>query len=125
MDPERALVRISRLIAIVAAGGALCTFVGWGWQGGTAFALGAAAGYANFRWIKGAVDALGDATRKERKRWWVAVIFGLRYGILGAGAYVILKYSSLSIAAALTGLFVPVAAVVLEILYELVYASAS
>jgi hypothetical protein len=38
------------------------------------------------------------------------------------GAYVIVKYSTLSLAAALCGLFVPVAAIILEILFELVYA---
>jgi hypothetical protein len=52
----------------------------------------------------------------------VAVVFGLRYLILAAGAYAIVKYSELSLAAALAGLFVAVAAVLVEILFELVYA---
>jgi hypothetical protein len=49
-------------------------------------------------------------------------MLGLRYLILGAAGYVILNYSSLSLAAAMAGLFVPVAAVILEILFELIYA---
>jgi hypothetical protein len=50
------------------------------------------------------------------------VLLGLRYVLLGAGAYVILKYTAISLPAALAGLFVPVAAVLIEILIELAYA---
>jgi hypothetical protein len=48
---------------------------------------------------------------------------GLRYLLLAAGAYVIVNFTSLSLPAALAGLFVPVAAVILEIVFELIYAS--
>ena len=65
------------------------------------------------------VDALG-AARPTRTR--VAMLAGLRYVLLGGGAYVILKYSSISITAALVGLFVSVAAVIVEIVIELAYA---
>ena len=46
----------------------------------------------------------------------------MRYILLGGGAYVILKYSAISLPAALAGLFVSVAAVIAEILFELAYA---
>ena len=46
----------------------------------------------------------------------------MRYVLLGGGAYVILKYSAISLPAALAGLFVSVAAVIVEILFELAYA---
>jgi hypothetical protein len=65
------------------------------------------------------VDALGE-TRPTRKR--VAVLAGLRYALLGGGAYVILRFSSVSVTATLAGLFVAVAAVIVEICFELVYA---
>jgi hypothetical protein len=52
----------------------------------------------------------------------MAVILGLRYVILGGIAYGILKYSAVSLPAMFWGLFVTVAAVILEILFELVYA---
>jgi hypothetical protein len=52
----------------------------------------------------------------------VAVFLGLRYLLLGAGGYAILNFSALSLAAAAVGLFVPVAAVILEVLFELIYA---
>ena len=47
-----------------------------------------------------------------------ALFFAFRYLILAAGAYVILKYSKLSLPAALTGLFVPLAAVIVEVLIQ-------
>ena len=55
---------------------------------------------------------------KDRK----AVLLGLRYVLLGGGAYVILKYTAISLPAALAGLFIPAAAVIVEILIQLVYA---
>ena len=85
-------------------------------------ALGAAAGYLNFRWLKRLVDSLDEAARGKPPKARVAVFLGLRYLLLAAGGYVILNFSSLSLAAALIGLFVPAAAVVLEILFELIYA---
>ena len=63
-------------------------------------------------------DALGGPAAKPRK----AVFLGLRYAFLGGGAYVILKFSAISLSAALSGLFVSIAAVVLEIIFELAYA---
>ena len=80
--------------------------------------IGSAVSALNFRWLKQLTQALGSGTAKPR----TAVFLGMRYLLLGGGAYVILKYSAISLPAALSGLFVSVAAVVLEILLELAYA---
>jgi hypothetical protein len=127
MDPEqlfvgRALGRIRFLIIFLSGAGTLVAAVYGGWRWALGFILGAAAGYLNFRWLKKLVDSLGEAVRGRPPKARVAVILGLRYLLLAAGGYVILNFSSLSLAAALTGLFVPAAAVVLEILFELIYA---
>ena len=116
---ERALGRITKVTLALAAGG-LVAAAAWGgsrWAAG--FALGAAVSWLNFRWLKQVVDALGQS-RPTRKR--VAILAGLRYALLGGGAYAILRFSSVSMTAALLGLFVSVAAVVVEICFELVYA---
>jgi ATP synthase I chain len=115
---ERAPERIARAMAAFAAGGALGAAVwrGWAWGGG--FAVGAAASWLNFGWLKQIVDALGSARPPRR----VVAMAVLRYVLLGGGAYVILRYTPISLPAALAGLFVPVAAVIVEILFELVYA---
>jgi len=127
MDPEqalfdRALRRIARgTLALAGAGCLVCLFLrGWKWA--IPYLLGAGASYLNFRWLKRVVDALGAAlTARPSPKF--AILIGLRYVLLAAGAYVIVNFTSLSLPAALIGLFVPVAAVILEMIFELVYAS--
>ena len=121
---ERAVARIQRWTIALAIGGSAAGTIAFGWQWGLAFLLGAVASWLNFRWLKRFVDALSQvaAAAKSPPRKRVAVIFGLRYLILAAGAYAIVKYSELSLTAALAGLFVAVAAAIAEILFELVYA---
>jgi hypothetical protein len=116
---DDALARIGKAMVTIAAVGLLVASVWRGWTYGAGFALGAAVSWLNFRWLKQIVDALGSA-RPTRKR--VAILAGLRYALLGGGSYVILQYSSINLVAAMVGLFVSVAAVIVEICYELVYA---
>lgn len=114
---ERAAARIFKLMFAIAAGGAIVAFAWHGFAWGAGFALGAAASWLNFRWLKHIVDALGGKRVPRR----VAAAAGLRYLLLGAGGYVIVRYSPISLPAALAGLFVAAAAVIVEILFELVY----
>ena len=119
----RAVGRITNTTLVLGAAGAAAAAALAGLPGAIGFLLGAGASYLNFRWLKRLVDSLGATAvsgRPPRAR--VAVFLGLRYLLLGAGAYVILKSSAVSLPAALAGLFVSVAAVVLEIVFELVYA---
>jgi hypothetical protein len=50
------------------------------------------------------------------------LVLGFRYLILGAGAYVILRLSKISLMAVLAGVFVLTAAVFVEVIFEIVYA---
>ena len=115
---DRAVVRIWKLIWAIGAGGAIGLLAWRGWPWGAGWAIGTVVSALNFRWLKQLVDAIGGKATKPRK----AVFLGLRYVLLGAGAYVILKFSAISPPAALAGLFVSVAAVIIEILFELAYA---
>lgn len=118
----RAVDRIGRATLVLGGAGALAAVAAGGLPAGGGFLLGAGASYLNFRWLKRLVEALGtSAVSGDPPRARVAVFLGLRYLILGAGAYVILRSSTLNLAAALAGLFVSVAAVIVEILFELVY----
>ena len=110
------------MIAVLGFAGAATAAVYGGWQWATGFVLGAAASYLNFRWLTQLVNALGQAAQSKPTKKRIAVLLGLRYLLLGTAGYVILNFSALSLAAALFGLFVPVAAVILEILFELAYA---
>jgi hypothetical protein len=122
MDLDRAVGRMFRLTAALTALGAAIYFAIGGWRGGFGFLLGGLISYLNFHWLKRTVYALGDAAGGKPPRARVAVFLGLRYLLLGLGAYAILKFSEISLMAALVGLFAPTAAVILEILIELIYA---
>jgi hypothetical protein len=115
---ERAVARIARAMLLFAAAGVIAAFLWRGPAWGAGFALGSAVSWLNFRWLKQLVYTLGSHRARPR----TAVKMGFRYLLLGGGAYVILKYLPLNQLAALAGLFVSVAAVIVEILFELVYA---
>jgi hypothetical protein len=114
--------RILRLTLALTVLGSAVYFAKSGWRGGCGFLLGGLISYVNFRWLKRTVYALGETAGGKPPRARVAVFLGLRYLLLGGGAYAILKFSEISLKAALVGLFVPTAAVILEILIELIYA---
>jgi len=118
---EIALRRITRGTLALGIGGCFFCLFWRGWRWALAYLLGAAASYLNFRWLKRIVDELSGAL-SARPSPKYAVLIGLRYLLLGAGGYVIVNFTSLSLPAALIGLFVPVAAVILEIIFELIYA---
>jgi hypothetical protein len=115
---ERGIERIWKVMGAVAAGGAMVALAWRGWTWSAGWLIGSAVSALNFRWLKQVTDALGSGEARPRK----AVFLGMRYVLLGAGAYVILKYSPISLPAALAGLFVSVVAVIVEILFELFYA---
>jgi hypothetical protein len=114
---ERTAASVTRTIVVAAAVGIALAFAWRGWPAGLGFSLGATAAWFNFRWLKGFVAGLGP----DGKPGAFAIFFALRYLFLAAGAYVILKYSKLSLPAALAGLFVPLAAVVVEVFIQLRY----
>ncbi len=116
---ERAMRRIYRGIAIAGAAGLVAALWMKGWQAGLAFLIAAAGSYFSFSSLHQAVKALGPEARPMRKR--VIAFVALRYVVLFTGVYVIVKVFGMNAIAALAGLFVPVAAVVVEILYELVH----
>ena len=116
---SRAVRRILRFMAILAGAGTLAAFAWRGWRSGAGFAVGAAIAWINFLWLKKIADSLGAPGRASPGH---AVFFGLRFLILAGVAYVILTFTSVSIPAALIGLFVSLGAVLLEILFQLVYA---
>jgi hypothetical protein len=116
---QRAEARIARVMLALGAAGVVAMLVWRGWTWGAGFALGAAASWLGFHWLRLVVGALGGGGRPRQR---LALLGGLRYLLLGCGAYVIVKHSSISVAAALAGLFVSAAAVIVEILFELAYA---
>lgn len=117
---RQAMQRIQVLTAGLAVVGAAGFFWMAGWPGGMGFLLGAVASWLNFWWLKRIAEALGESGAKPRSG--AAIFLGLRYLVLIAAGYVIVNYFGISLMAALSGLLTAVMAVILEILYELIYA---
>ena len=117
---RRAVGRIVKFLGVLAAAGAIVSFAWRGWRAAAGFALGSTLAWINFLWLKGIADSLGASGMKASAR--SAFLFGSRYLILGAIAYVILRFTNISTPAALTGLFVSLGAVLAEIIFEIIYA---
>ena len=119
---DRALARIVRcMLALTVIGTVIVWFHG-GWRWSAGFVAGALVSYLSFRGFERVANLLGPATEVKPPRVRVAILMGARYLLLAAGGYAIVRFSTLSLTAALLGLFVSAAAVILEILYELIYA---
>jgi len=122
--------RIEWMTLAFGLAGAAFVFLRWGSQAGAGVALGAVLAWLNFRWMKQGVNALvkistAQASDAEHARVPLTVyakFFG-RFALLLVVVYVILSRSLLPVAAVLGGLFAVVAAVMIEIMWELVRGS--
>lgn len=119
---ERRVEWLTALLGLAAAAFALAR---WGWLWGAGVALGTGITWINFRWLKLGVSTLVKAsvaqTDPERVRIpsSVYVKFFARYALLLTVVYVILSRSVLPLAALIAGLFAAVAAVLVEVVWEL------
>ena len=116
-----ALRRIRSFMLAWATVATLAAMLMRGWRVGMGLLIGCALGYVNFEWLKSAVTAIADRiTRTERTRGGARIVvrFLLRYVLLAAAAYVIFKISRASLHGFLTGIFLPVAAIITEAIYE-------
>jgi hypothetical protein len=96
------------------------------WKFGRSPALGFFSGcviaYLNFHWLKSGVSGLTDRvtnTGKPQSGAGIIARFLLRYLLLGAAAYGILTSFPASLSGLFAGLFLPVAAIACEAVYEL------
>ena len=117
--------RIEWLTLGLGAAAAVVVAVRWGWRAALGLAVGAALAWLNYRWLKQGVGALvqlsvaqADAPKVRIPRRVYLKSFG-RIALLIAVVYAILSRSLLPGAAVLAGLFSLVAAVLVELLYQL------
>jgi hypothetical protein len=116
---DRVVRRISRIILALGLIGAISVAVLKGIPSGFAFLVGSAVSFGSFWGWRHLVDAFGPNPKKRNPAFFV-----VRLLALVVGACVIIKFLGLNVAAAALGLLVSGAAVVLEIIYELIYARA-
>jgi small-conductance mechanosensitive channel len=86
------------------------------------FAFGCVIAYVNFDWLKRVITGFVDrATGAAASQSGEGIVFRflLRYVLMALGAYVILTVSPASLNGLLAGLFLPVAAIGCEAVYEL------
>jgi hypothetical protein len=120
-----AMDRIRRFMAVT---GVLATVVVWsifGWKIGIGLALGCAIAWVNFYWLKQAVSALADrvtSTGRKQSGGGIVARFLLRYALIALAAYGIFTVSRDSLYGLLGGLFLTVAAIFCEAVYEVVVA---
>jgi len=117
-DYDRALTRIKYLTLLVGLVGTAAIFFTRGRGAAAGFLAGAGISYVNFELLSGLADVMGASTPKGRA-W--AVLIALRYAIVGLAVYVIVRILGITPVAVLVGLLAAFAAVILEILYELIF----
>ncbi len=126
--------RIARGIWVLGIAGIGACWLWGGWSWGVGFTVGAALSALNFHWMKGAVgtladlassqavqEAAGEPPRKPETAPVVARVV-LRFALIGIAGYVIFKSSFISLGAFFAGLFLFLAAILIEIIYQ-VYAA--
>ena len=116
---DRAIARIFRLTMVVGLIGTTAAAVKFGIRAGAGFAVGALLSVFSFHTIRGVASSLGG--HSNRRAGLYAALFLSRYALIGAVIYVIVKYLEVSPMALLAGLFASIAAVLAEVLYELVF----
>jgi ATP synthase I subunit len=120
-----AYARIVRLMFVTGAALSCVALVRYGVSVAAGFAVGCAIAILNFHWLKQVVSALADRATGSGKRQsstGVVLRFLLRYLLVAAAAYAIFRVSLTSLYGLLAGLFLPVAAILMEAVYELVVA---
>jgi len=115
---EGALRRIRLFAAAVGVTGAIALLLAQGFRPAAGFLLGAALSILNFRGLSMLANVLGGSAKPGAL---AAVLVALRYLLIGCAVYVIVKILGVTPAAVVWGLLAAFAAVILEILYELIF----
>jgi hypothetical protein len=123
MQAEAAIARLPRWMLGLAVVGTLIVTVVWGLRSGGGFLLGSLGAWVNLRLLIRAVDRIGllalHGNTKDLRPAQSGVVVFIQLMALVLGAFVILRISGFNKIAVLCGFLVCPAAVILEILYEL------
>lgn len=117
---ETAAGRVWVLMQLLAALGTIVTFLWKGAPYGVGFLIGSLIAMVSFRLTHRMVSSIGGPGNSKPQTWKI-VLMGSRYVIITAVIYAILNIYGFNIVAALCGLFIAAAAVLLEILYEVIH----
>jgi hypothetical protein len=116
-DYDRAAARIGNIMLGIGLLGTAVLFVVRGWQWGTGFFVGSLLSVLNYRSLRALVDSLGGDRPRRRGSTFLA----FRYLLLGGLAYVIVRFTSVSLPAVFAGLLILTAAIMIEAAIEVLY----
>jgi hypothetical protein len=123
----RAAERRIELVTLgLGAAASLAGGIRWGWRAAAGVALGAALAWVNYRWLKQGVAALAHLFAAQAGAAEVRIPKGVyvkflgRFALLIVVVYVILSRSWVPTVAVLVGLFSLAAAVLIEMIFQLV-----
>ena len=123
---EPRIFRATLVLGVIGAAG-FWLWRGPGWAAG--FAVGAALSALSFQWMKTAINTLADtvllgaspsepAGVSKRRSAGAVARFVLRYALIAVAGYVIFRSSVISLVAFFAGLFVAIAATLVEVAYQ-------
>ncbi len=115
---DGSLVRIVRIGIALAIAGGIYVLTQYGATTAAGFIAGSALSIFSFHTLRKLGAGLQPGPAPFRGS---AAVFGLRYVIIAAVAYVTIKVLGISALPLVAGLFVSAAAVIVEILYELLF----
>ena len=119
--------RIYRAMGLLGLGGAILCWLWRDWHWGAGFAVGAILSALNFHWMKTAVGLLtqtvdsGAPARLTLRSAGILARFLFRYALIGAAGYVTFKSSFISLKAFFIGLFLFLAAILVEVACQIYY----
>jgi hypothetical protein len=116
-----ALSRISRFMLVLSPISIAATWWKFGWRPAIGLAFGCAIADVNFHWLKRLIAGFADravGSAETQRGSGIVFRFLLRYVLMAISAYVILTVSPASLNWLLAGLFLPVAAILCEAIYE-------
>jgi hypothetical protein len=119
LDYDRAATRVGRITLALSVLGTAIALAAKGLPWGGGFLLGSLISLLNYQWLRRLVDSLGGDSKPRRHG---KLFLAFRYLLLGAVAYVIVRFASVSLPAVFAGVFVLTAAVMIEAVIEMVYA---
>jgi lipid-A-disaccharide synthase-like uncharacterized protein len=114
---DRFIRRVTWIMVVLAITGSVLLVITKGIRIGLAFLIGATVSYGSFWGWRQLVDALAPQPKKRS-----SFPFVFRILLLMAAAYAIIRFLGLNVAAAASGLLISAAAVLLELIFELIYA---
>lgn len=117
-----AMDRIARFMVVLAVGFSVAAWLHYGWRVALGFVCGSALAYLNFHWLKRVIEALADRMSepdKPKSSKGVVARFLLRYLLMAVAAYGIFTVSRSGLFGLFAGLFLPVAGIACEAVYEI------